>query len=132
MTKQALYSKLSRRERQIMDVLHEKNPLSAKDIQAAIPEPPSYSAVRALITRLVDKGVVSYEQQGAKYFYRPVQAQSQVQSSAISRLLKTFFKGSKHKAVAALLDAEGKAMTSEEIAAIEQKIAQLKGGKSNV
>lgn len=126
MSQSNTYSQLSRRERQIMDALHEQNPLSAKDIQARISDAPSYSAVRALIARLVDKGHVTFEQQGTKYLYKPVQAQAQVQSSAITRLLKTFFKGSKHKAVTALLDADGEQMTAEEIAAIERKIAQLK------
>lgn len=126
MSHSALYRELSRRERQIMDALHQNNPLSAKEIQASIPEPPSYSAVRALITRLVDKNVVAYEQQGAKYLYRPVVAEKKIQTSAVARLLNTFFKGSKHNAVTALLDAEGEKMTPGEIAAIERKIAALK------
>ena len=123
------YRDLSRRERQIMDVLHEDPPMSAKDIQAKLPEPPSYSAVRALIARLVDKGVIRFEQQGAKYIYHPVQKQEVVQDSAVSRLLKTFFKGSRAKAVVALLDADGDDLSDGEIADIERKIARLKKNK---
>ena len=126
MSNNAIYASLSRRERQIMDVLHEENPISAKDIQGKMPDPPSYSTVRALITRMVDKGIVAFTHEGTKHMYRPVQAQNTVQASAISRLLKTFFKGSKIKAVTALLDADGGEMDAHEIAVLERKIAQLK------
>ncbi|WP_236986981.1 BlaI/MecI/CopY family transcriptional regulator [Marinagarivorans cellulosilyticus] len=126
MSSNTVYASLSRRERQIMDVLHEENPISAKDIQLKMPDPPSYSAVRALITRMVDKGVVAFSREGTKYMYRPVQAQNSVQASAISRLLKTFFKGSKIKAVTALLDADGAEMDAHEIEELERKIARLK------
>ena len=117
---------LSRRERQIMDILHEKNPLDAKDIQTLLPDPPGYSAVRAMLARMLEKGVIGYTQEGAKYLYQPVQNQKVVQRSAISRLIKTFFKGSKLQAVTALLDAEGAAMDAHEIAELERKIASLK------
>ncbi len=120
------YSKLSRRERQIMDILHEEHPQSAKGVMAKLPDPPSYSSVRALIARLVEKGVVRFEVAGTKHMYIPVQGQAKVQGSAISRLIKTFFKGSKINAITALLEADGEVMTAQEIAVLERKITQLK------
>lgn len=121
---------LSRRERQIMDVLHEKNPRDAKEIQALLPDAPGYSAVRALLARMVEKDVISFTQDGAKYLYQPVQNPKVVQRSAVARLIKTFFKGSKLQAVTALLDAEGEAMDAHEIAELERKIASLKKNKT--
>ena len=122
-------SKLSRRERQIMDVLHERHPQSAKDILDKLPDPPTYSTVRALLARLVEKNIVSFIQEGTKYLYQPVQNNQQVQSSAVARLIKIFFKGSKLKAVTALLDADGEKMDAQEIAELERKIARLKAAK---
>ena len=118
--------KLSRRERQIMDILIEHQTCSAGDIQKALPDPPSYSAVRALLARLVEKGVVQFTQQGAKYVYSPKIKTEKAQQSAVARLLKTFFKGSRLNAVNALLDAEGEALDAWEIEKLERKIADLK------
>ena len=95
---------LSRRERQIMDILYEHQACSAQDIQHALPDPPSYSAVRALLARLVEKDLVQFRQEGAKYIYSPKVAEAKAQQSALSRLLKTFFKGSPAQALNAWLD----------------------------
>lgn len=119
-------NKLSRRERQIMDVLIEKGACSAQDVRTSIPDAPSYSAVRALIARLVEKGHVSYTQEGTKHIYSPEISQKRAQGSALSRLVKTFFKGSSSKAVSALLDMDDLEMSTREIEEIERKIANLK------
>lgn len=124
-------NQLSRRERQIMDALFELGECSAHDIRRAIPDPPSYSAVRALLARLVEKGPVAFRQQGTKYIYYPVIEEEKAQSSAVMRLLKTFFKGSRVKAVNALLDAEGDDLSSVEIEALERKIQRLKAQSEN-
>lgn len=117
---------LSRRERQIMDILYEKGEQSAQQVQHALPDPPSYSAVRALIARLVEKDIVRFRNEGAKYIYSPAVAQASVQESAVQRLIKTFFRGSRSKAVSALLDMEGDKMSEREIAEIERTIARVK------
>ncbi len=126
---QNTYQKFSRRERQIMDILIEHQRYSAGDIQKALPDPPSYSAVRALLARLVEKDAVQYTQSGAKYVYSPKIEPEKAQHSAVTRLLKTFFKGSRINAVNALLDAEGEAMDTWEIEKLERRIAQLKTNK---
>lgn len=119
-------NKLSRRERQIMDILFEHREQSAQDIQQALPDPPSYSAVRALLARLVEKNLIRFYQNGPKYIYSPVVGETTVQASAISRLLKVFFRGSRVRAVNALLDAEGEALSKRELNEIERTIARLK------
>lgn len=95
---------LSRRERQIMNVIFEKSEATAADVLAALPDPPSYSAVRALLRILEDKGHVTHTQVRGKYVYQPVQSRGSAAQSAIRGLLRTFFDGSASKAVAALLD----------------------------
>lgn len=119
-------NKLSRRERQIMDILFEHKQQSAQEIQQALPDPPAYSTVRALLARLVEKKHVRFVQDGAKYIYSPVIEETAVQASAISRLLKVFFKGSRAQAVNALLDAEGETLSKRELDEIERTIARLK------
>lgn len=119
-------NQLSRRERQIMDILYEKGEQSAQDIQRALPDPPSYSAVRALVARLVDRNIVKFRNEGGKYIYSPAAAQVTVQESAIRRLVKTFFRGSRVKAVTALLDMEGEKLSALEVAELERTIARVK------
>ena len=122
---------LSRRERQIMDILYERQPCSAQEIQECLPDPPSYSAVRALLARLVEKELVKFRQDGARYLYFPCVAEKKAQESAIGRLLKTFFKGSPARAVSALLDMESASMSAREIEEIERKIQRLKSRAQN-
>lgn len=122
---------LSRRERQIMDVLYEAGEASAHDVQARIPDPPSYSAVRALIARLVEKEMVSFRQEGAKYIYFPTVTEKKASQSAIHRLIKTFFKGSPVKAMNALLDLEGDELSAREIEQLERNIQRIKSLKKS-
>lgn len=119
---------LTRRERQIMDVLYAREEASASEIQAAIPDSPSYSAVRALIKKLLDKGHVTHRQEGAKYIYAPVLPKSDAKKSAVSRLINTFFDGSPASAVVNLLGSQGDSLSREDIRAIEQELKKLKQG----
>ncbi len=102
---------LSRRERQIMDVLYRKNRASAADVLAELPDPPSYSAVRALLRILEEKGHIRHESEGARYVFLPAVNREKAKRSAVKHLLNTFFSGSAEQAMAALLD--GKLSTSE-------------------
>jgi BlaI family penicillinase repressor len=97
-------TQLSRRERQIMDVLFKRGRATAAEIQAGLPDPPGYSAVRALLRVLEDKGAVRHEQDGPRYAYRPTMARESARRSALHHLLHTFFDDSPEQAVAALLD----------------------------
>ena len=115
-------------ERQIMDVLYASGEASAGDIQDRIPDSPSYSAVRALLKKLLDKGHIAFRQEGPKYFYRPVLPKSDAKRSAVRRLVNTFFDGSAGSAVVNLLGTEGKRLSESDIAAIEAELKKLKGG----
>ncbi len=95
---------LSRRERQIMDVLYAKGSATAADVQAALPDPPSYSAVRALLRILEEKGHARHEEQGPRYVYLPRVSRERARRSALKRLVSTFFEGSTAQAAAALID----------------------------
>ena len=120
---------LTRRERQIMDVLYTQAEASAAQIQENIPDSPSYSAVRALLRKLMDKGHIDYRQDGAKYLYRPLLPKSDAKKSAVRRLVDTFFDGSTGSAVVNLLGSEGKQLSQEDLHQIEQQLKKLKQQK---
>jgi predicted transcriptional regulator len=106
---------LSRRERQILDILYKHGRATAADVQAALPEPPSYSAVRALLRILEEKGHVRHEQDGPRYMYLPTLAHDNAQRSALRHILQTFFNGSAEQAISALLDDTSARLSSAEL-----------------
>lgn len=115
-------SQLSRRERQIMDALFEAGELSAQDVRAAIPDAPSYSAVRALLAKLVEKQIVDFREDGPRYIYFPCVAAEDARVSALQKLLKTFFGGSTAAAVNALLGMNKNPLSENEINQLQQAI----------
>ncbi len=120
---------LSRRERQIMDILYEEKECSAHDIRDRMPDAPSYSTVRALLAKMLDKGHVGNRQEGARYIYFPTQALGSVRKSALQRLVKTFFGGSTISAVTALLGMQSDKLDEDEIAKLEKLIADARKRK---
>jgi predicted transcriptional regulator len=111
---------LSRRERQIMDVVYAARQVSAAEVRAGLPDPPSYSAVRALLRILVDKGHLKHRNVGGKYLYTPTHPRENVARSALQRVLQTFFDNSATKAVAALLDASDGRLSDAELNQLQQ------------
>ncbi len=106
---------LSRRERQIMDILFAQGRSTAADVMAALPDPPSYSAVRAMLRILEDKGHVRHEQDGPRYIYAPTVARESAKRFAIRHVLKTFFDGSATQAISTLLDEDGEKLSEAEL-----------------
>lgn len=106
---------LSARERQIMDVVWRLGEASAKQVQQNLPEAPSYSAVRALLRILEDKGHLEHRQDGRRYVYLPTAARSSAQRTALQRMVRTFFGDSPGRAAAALLDLEAGALSDDEL-----------------
>ena len=95
---------LSRRERQIMDVIYARGQATAAEVTAALPDPPSYSAVRALLRILEQKGHLRHEEDGPRYVFLPTVSRDRARKSALRNLVRTFFDDSPAQAAAALID----------------------------
>ena len=117
---------LSRRGRQIMDALHAMDQATVADIRAALPDPPGYSAVRALVRILEDKGHVRHRQEGARYVYLPRVSRKTASRSALQRVVSTFFRGSVTQTMAALLEQRDTQLTDVELTKLQQLIQQAK------
>lgn len=113
---------MSRRERQIMDILYRLGQGSAKDVLDNLPDPPSYSAVRALMVTLETKGMVKHSKESRRYIYKPAITEKRARRSAMSNLLSTFFEGRPEKLVAALLDPKDMQLNQKEIEKIRQAL----------
>src|ERR1022692_3657618 len=117
---------LSRRERQIMDILYQRGKASASDVREAMEAAPGYSAVRAMLRVLEEKGHVKHQAEGLKYVYVPVVAREKAKRSAVKHLLETFFAGSPEQIVAALLDVSATRLTREELDRMSEMIEKAK------
>jgi BlaI family transcriptional regulator, penicillinase repressor len=117
---------LSRRERQIMDVIYRLTRASVTDVLERIPEPPSYSAVRALMRILEEKGHLRHEQDGPRYVYLPMVPRESARRNALSHIVRTFFGGSAEAAVAALLDPSNHRLSESELDRISDLIDQAR------
>ena len=121
---------LSRRERQIMDVLYHKGSATAAEVLERLPEPPSYSAVRALLRILEQKGHIRHEESEGRYVFMPIVPRDKAKRSAIRHLVQTFFNGSSEEAVAALLDSSAPKLSDSELDRLQELIDRArKGGK---
>jgi BlaI family penicillinase repressor len=109
-------TQLSRRERQIMDILHRRGEATASEVMAELADPPSYSAVRALLRVLEQKGRISHSERGRTYVFRPTASRQTVRRQALRHLIFTFFGGSAEAAASALLD-----LSDEEIDSATRK-----------
>lgn len=106
--------KFSRRERQIMDVLYRRGRATVAEIMGAMPDPPSYSAVRAMLRVLEDKKHIRHEEKDLRYVYLPVVPRDKARRSAVAHMLETFFDGSAEQAVATLLNVSARDLTAED------------------
>lgn len=112
---------LSRRERQIMEILYQRGKASAADVREAMPDAPGYSAVRAMLRILEEKGHVKHQAEGLKYVYVPSIARDKAKRTAVKHLMETFFNGSPENVVAALLDVSSTKLSPDEL----DRMAQL-------
>jgi BlaI family transcriptional regulator, penicillinase repressor len=121
---------LTRRERQIMDILYRLGRATAAEVMTDLPGEPSYSTVRAQLRVLEEKGHVEHEEVGLRYVYTPTVPRHEVRQSALRHMVATFFEGSTQKVVAALLGSEGGRISPEELDRIAELIDKArKGGK---
>lgn len=121
---------LSRRERQIMDVVYERERATAADILAAIPDPPSYSAVRATLRILEEKGHLRHEEENQRYVFLPVVPKKRASLPALRHLIDTFFEGRPERVVATLLDPSAGKLSVEELDRMAQMIERAKKDRS--
>lgn len=118
---------LSRRERQIMDIVYETREATAQQVMERLPSPPSYSAVRALLRVLEQKGHLLHRQDGPRYVYAPRLAKDKARRSALAHLKQTFFDGSTTDVVAALLDLSDDSLTEDDLRKLSELIDKARG-----
>jgi predicted transcriptional regulator len=127
---QSLHSKLSRRERQIMDILYRRGRATANDVMAELTGEPNYSTVRTQLRVLEEKGHVQHETEGNRFVYTPTVPRHAVRQPALKHLVETFFGGSPEKVLAALIGNEGARLSDEELDRLAQLIDKArKGGR---
>ncbi len=122
----SLHTVLTRRERQIMDVLFRRGRATAAEVMEDLPGSPSYSTVRTQLRVLEEKGHVRHEEEGVRYVYTAVAKRHTARKSALKHLVDTFFDGSAEKAVAALLGGEASKVSGEELDRISELIARAR------
>lgn len=106
---------LTRRERQIMDIVYSRGQVTVSEVLADMPDAPTYSAVRAMLRKLEDKGHLTHNSQGARYVYEATLPREEAREGALERLMRTFFDGSPSKTVAALLDLKGEDLSEADL-----------------
>jgi BlaI family penicillinase repressor len=117
---------LSRRERQIMEILYQRGKASASEVKESMGDAPGYSAVRAMLRVLEEKGHVKHQAEGLKYVYLPIITRDKAKRTAMKHLLDTFFGDSPEQVVAALLDVSSKRLTREELDRMAEMIEKAK------
>jgi BlaI family penicillinase repressor len=117
---------LSRREREILEVLYARGRATAAEIQGALESPPGYSAVRALLAILERKGHIRHESDGPRYVYMPRVHHTRARRNALKHVVQTFFRGSVGEAVATLLDKSATTLTPEELDRVEALIKRAR------
>lgn len=116
----------SRRERQIMDIIYARGEATAAEVEAALPDAASYSAVRALLRILEEKGALKHRVDGLRYVYLPTEPHEKVSRSALQKVLHTFFEGSLANAVASLVDTKDGKLSAEELKRLESVIKKAR------
>ena len=125
-----LHTVLTRRERQIMDILFRRARATASEVMEELPGDPSYSTVRTQLRVLEEKGHVRHEEHGQRYVYVPVVSRQTARKSALRHLMDTFFDGSAEKVVAALLGGEGARLSKEELERLAELLAKARKEES--
>jgi BlaI family penicillinase repressor len=120
---------LSRRERQVMDILFRRGEATAAEVMADLPDPPTYSSVRSILTILVEKGHVTHREEGLRYVYLPATNATRAREEALKHVIRTFFNGSTDQTIAAVLRMSDSKLSEAEISRLEERIrkARAKG-----
>lgn len=119
---------LTRRERQVMNILHRRGPSTVTEIMDELPDPPTYSAVRSILRILGEKDVVRYKEDGPRYVYLPAESTERSQETAVQHMVDTYFAGSTEQAVTALLRLTDADISEPEIEKLRDKIRRARQG----
>ena len=126
---QSGFMDLSRRERQIMDIIYRIGEASVADVLKNLPDPPGYNSIRVILTILEDKGHLKHRQEGQKYIYMPIEKREQAKKSALRHMVATFFEGSAPNVLSTLLDISASRLTEEELEELAAMIEKAKKEK---
>lgn len=121
-----MHEKLSRREREIMDILIAQGAATAEEIRTQLVDPPSSSAARATLSRLESKGYIEHREKGLRYVYSATVAPEKARESAAKRLVKVFYDGSFGKAVAGLVNTGSEKLSEDDLQTMEKAIAEAR------
>ena len=126
MTEKPETAALSRRERQVMDILHRRAEATVAEIMAELPDPPTYSAVRSVLRILGEKGLIRYKEDGPRYVYYPAQDTEAARDDVLAHVVRTYFAGSPEQAVTALLRMSDVDMKDEEVERLRESIRRAR------
>ncbi len=124
--RQSILQQLSRRERQIMDVLFRRGEATVAEVMAEMPDPPTYSAVRATMRTLEEKGHIVHREDGPRYVYLPAQSPDKARRDALQHVVRTFFAGSAEQALTALLEISDSRIGDKELERLRRQIQKAK------
>ncbi|HEY7233309.1 MAG TPA: BlaI/MecI/CopY family transcriptional regulator [Gemmatimonadaceae bacterium] len=117
---------LSRRERQVMDILFRREEATAAEVMADLPDPPSYSSVRSILTILIEKGHVVYREEGLRYVYLPATKAKHFREEALRHVISTFFNGSTAETITAVLRMSDAKLSEREVAELQERIRKAR------
>jgi BlaI family penicillinase repressor len=117
---------LSRRERQVMDILYRRGEATVAEVMADLPDPPTYSAVRSILRILMEKALITHREDGPRYVYLPAVNTDRAADDAMKHVIRTFFDGSAQQAVAAVLRMSDAKLSDQEIADLSERIARAR------
>jgi predicted transcriptional regulator len=117
---------LSRRERQVMDILFRRGEATVADVMADLPDPPTYSAVRSVLRILMEKGHITHREEGLRYIYLPAVNANRFREQALQHVIRTFFDGSTEQAIAAVLRMSDGKLNDDEIARLQERILKAR------
>jgi predicted transcriptional regulator len=126
MTNKSETSALSRRERQVMDILHRRGEATVAEIMAELPDPPTYSAVRSVLRILGEKELIRYKEDGPRYVYYPAQDTEAARDDVLAHVVRTYFAGSPEQAVTALLRMSDVDMSDGEVERLRESIRRAR------
>ena len=128
MTEKTESNALSRRERQVMDILHRRSEATVAEIMAELPDPPTYSAVRSVLRILGEKNLIRYKEDGPRYVYYPAQDTEEARDDVLAHVVRTYFAGSPEQAVTALLRMSDVDMKADDV---ERLRATIQNARKN-